>query len=153
MGKWKKLTGSWCKTSREMQTRLIIYKVIHWLYWTPCKMKRLKLCETELCWRCDENRGTLLYMYKCEKILNVWENVILCHSSTKYLKFILEPRTMCLEVSYQQTLWCRLALITGCRIALRHWKTQIIIQFNEWLREINKITSYGQLMFRLNNKE
>lgn len=62
MEKWKEITGSWYNTSREIHTHLIIYKIIYRVYWTPSKMARLKLCESEMCWRCERSRGTFLHM-------------------------------------------------------------------------------------------
>lgn len=158
---WEEITRSWYKISREIQTRLITYKIIHRLYWTPCKMARLKLCDSELCWRCERSRGTLLHMlYECEKTQNLWENIILFINKVFGIDLSRSPALCILgivtegvELSLQQTLWCRLALTTGCRIVLRHWKTKNILQFNEWLEEMNKIASYEQLIFRLNNKE
>ena len=38
--KWEEIIGSWYKTSREIQIRLITYKVINRSYWTPCEMAR-----------------------------------------------------------------------------------------------------------------
>ncbi len=40
---WKEITGSWYKTSREVQTQFITYRIIHRGYCIPCKMARLKL--------------------------------------------------------------------------------------------------------------
>ncbi len=37
------IIGSWFKVSREMQTRLISYKIINRIYWTPRKMAQLGL--------------------------------------------------------------------------------------------------------------
>lgn len=158
---WAEITRSWYKISREIQTRLITYKIIHRLYWTPCKMARLKLCESELCWRCERSRGTLLHMlYECEKTQNLWEQIILLINKVFGVELSQGPALCILgiitedvELSPQQTLWCRLALTTGCRIALRHWKSQNTLQFNEWLDEINKIANYERLIFKLNNKE
>ncbi len=56
-------------------------------------------------------------------------------------------------LSAQQILWGTLALITGCMIVLRHWKTKNTIPFNEWWAEMTKITNYEQLIFKLNNRQ
>ncbi len=40
---WAQIIGSWFKVSREMQTRLISYKIINRIYWTPRKMAQLGL--------------------------------------------------------------------------------------------------------------
>jgi len=129
MKKWKELIGSWYKTSREVQTRLITYKIIHRMYWTRCKMARLKLCESEMCWRCERSRGTLLHMYECEMTHNLWEKIILLINKVLRTDLSQSPALCMLsiitegvELSYQQTQWCRLALTTGCRVVLRHQK-------------------------------
>ena len=57
------------------------------------------------------------------------------------------------DLSALQTLWCRLALSTGCRIVLRLRKTKSIILFSKWLTEMTKIANYEQLIFRVNNKQ
>ena len=75
---WEGVIRSWHKISRETQTRLIMYKTIHRLYWTPSKMARLKLCDSELCWRCERSKGTFVHMlYECEMAQNLWKKIIL----------------------------------------------------------------------------
>lgn len=158
---WKEIVGSWCKTSREVQTRLITYKIIHRSYWTPCKMARLKLRESDICWRCDRSRGTLIHMlYECQMTWNLWENIITFLNKILRTELLQSPALCILgiitegvDLSAQQTIWCRLALTTGCRIVLRHWKTKNIIPFNEWLGEMTKIANYEQLIFKLNNRQ
>lgn len=161
MEKWKDITGSWYRISREMQTRLIRYKIIHRVYWTPCKMARLKLCESETCWRCERSRGTLLHMlYECELTQNFWGKITSCISKALRTEIIPSPALCILglipegvELSSQQILWCRLALTTGCRIVLRHWKSKNEVPFNEWVGEMTKVASYEVLIARQNNRE
>lgn len=158
---WKDIVGSWYRTSREMQTRLITYKIINRGYWTPCKMARLKLRESDICWRCDEDRGTLLHMlYECKMTQNLWENMITFLGDVLGAELLQSPALCILGIitegvglSAQQTLWCRLALITGCRVVLRHWKTKGTIPFNEWMVEMTKIASYEQMIYKLNHRQ
>lgn len=87
---WKKITGSWYKISREIQTKLIMYKIIYRIYWTPCKMSRLTLCDTDLCWRCNRSEGALLDMFNnCYWNQNVWKNVIGCINKILNTKFVI----------------------------------------------------------------
>lgn len=124
---------------------------MHRLYWNLCKMARLKLCESELCWRGERSTGTLLHilLHKKLKRHTIYGKKILLSNRVFRLELCRGPALCILgiisedvDLSPQQTLWCRLALTTGCRIALRHWRSQNTIQFNEWLEEINKIASY-----------
>lgn len=158
---WKEVACSWYKTSREVQTRLITYKVIHRSYKTPSKMAKLKLRESNMCWRCGNNIGTLIHMlYECQRTHDLWENIILLLNKILRTNLVQSPALCILgiitegvDLSTQQTMWCRLALAIGCRIILRHWKTKTVIPFNEWLTEIIKIASYEQLSFKLNNRQ
>ena len=152
--------GSWYKTSREVQTRLVTYRIIHRGYWTPCKMARLKLLDSDICWRCERHRGTLMHMlYECQMTTNLWEHIITFINKVLRADLIQNPALCILgiipagvDLSVQQTLWCRLALITGCRIVLRHWKSKHIIPFNEWCGEMTKMASYEQLIFNFNDR-
>uniref|UniRef100_A0A3P8RLF1 Reverse transcriptase domain-containing protein n=1 Tax=Amphiprion percula TaxID=161767 RepID=A0A3P8RLF1_AMPPE len=157
---WKDITGSWYKISREMKTRLIIYKIIHRCYWTPCKMAKLKLRDSDLCWRCHRSKGTLLHMlYDCYLTQNLWKTIIGFVNKVLGTKFVQNPALCTLGIgvreeglTVQQTLWCRLALSTGCRIVLRHWKTDNIVSFSEWMGEMTKIANFEQSIFKINNK-
>uniref|UniRef100_A0A3P8RUG3 Reverse transcriptase zinc-binding domain-containing protein n=1 Tax=Amphiprion percula TaxID=161767 RepID=A0A3P8RUG3_AMPPE len=89
---WKDITGSWYKISREIQTRLIIYKIIHRCYWTPCKMAKLKLRDSDLCWRCHRSKGTLSHMlYDCHLTQNLWKTIIGFVNKVLGTKFVQNP--------------------------------------------------------------
>lgn len=67
---------TWHKTSREVQTRLITYRIIHRNYLTPSKMARLKLRDSDVCWRYDRSKGTLVHMlYECSMTWTLWEKI------------------------------------------------------------------------------
>ena len=62
------IIASWQNSSREAQSQLIQYKLFNRNHWTPSKMAKLKLKDSNTCWRCDKEVGTLVYMlYSCEK--------------------------------------------------------------------------------------
>ena len=65
---WKKIVASWHCYSCEAQSQLICYKILNRSYWTPSKLARLKLRNSDLCWRCNGGVGTLVHMlYECDK--------------------------------------------------------------------------------------
>ena len=158
---WAQIIGSWFKVSREMQTRLISYKILNRTYWTPCKMARLRLRNSDLCWRCDAMCGTLVHMlYSCPRIDLLWSKIISFINIVMCSTLVQQP-LLCLlgalpkgsGLNVHQIAWCRTALITGCRIVLRHWKTKGDISVKEWFDEMAKIASYEKLCYRMMDKE
>uniref|UniRef100_A0A671VMM1 Reverse transcriptase zinc-binding domain-containing protein n=1 Tax=Sparus aurata TaxID=8175 RepID=A0A671VMM1_SPAAU len=89
-------------------------------------MARLKIRDSDICWRCDRSRGTLIHMlYECQMTWNLWENVIIFLNNVFRTELIQSPALCILgiltegvDLSAQQTLWCRLALSTSCRTVL-----------------------------------
>ena len=157
---WGEIIGSWFKVSREIQTRLINYKIINRTYWTPSKMARLGLRGSDLCWRCDTTCGTLLHMlYSCPMIDILWSKII-TFINTVMASSLAQGPMLCIlgmvpkesGLNAHQTSWCRIALITGCRIVLRHCKTRGDISFKEWMDKIAKISFYERLCYKMINR-
>ena len=70
---WVQIIESWFKVLREMQTCLLSYKIVNRTYWTA----RLGLRNSDLCWRCDASRGTIVHMlYSCTRIDLLWSKII-----------------------------------------------------------------------------
>ena len=126
VGRWRELVASWHTCSREAQSQLILYKFINRSYWTPCKLAKLKLRNSDTCWKC-EKEGTLVHLlYFCEKNKNLWEEII--SLLNKLFQFRLNLQLCVFWVCYRdnivlnkQKLGVRLATTTACRIILRHW--------------------------------
>ena len=55
------------------------------------------------------------------------------------------------NLSSQKRAWVKLALITGCRIILRHWKSKERINIKEWRDEMSRVASYEQLIHKITN--
>lgn len=55
------------------------------------------------------------------------------------------------KLSTRACTWVKVALITGSRIALRHWKSKEKVGFKEWRDEPAKIASFEQLIYKINN--
>ena len=132
-------------------------KSINRIYWTPCKMSGLEFRNSDLCNWCDALRGTLLHkLYSFPMIDFPWSQRIsfinTLISSTLIQQPMLcllgiVPKGRCLNI--HQISWCRNALISRCRILLRHWKTKEEILVREWFNYIAKISSYERLCYRL----
>lgn len=140
-----------------MQTCLISHKIINRTYWTPCKMARLGLRNSELCWRCDAFSGTLLHMlYSCPMIDLLWSKIMFFINTVMSSALVQQPLFCLLGMppkgsgkNIYQIAWCRTALTTGCKIVLPHWKTKGEILVKEWFDEMAKISSYERLCYRL----
>lgn len=60
---WKWLIKSWYTCSQETQSQLIQYKLLHRKYWTPSKLAKLKLVDSDTCWKCQKETGTGMSHY------------------------------------------------------------------------------------------
>ena len=147
---WAQINESWFKVSREMQTRLISYKILNRTYWTPYKMARLGLRNSDLCWRCDASWSTFVHMlYSCPRIDLLWSKIS-SFIKTVMSSTLVQQLLLCLlgvlpkgsGPTVHQIVWCRTALTTRCRIVLRHWKSKEAISAKEWFDEMVKIASY-----------
>uniref|UniRef100_A0A668AAB0 Reverse transcriptase zinc-binding domain-containing protein n=1 Tax=Myripristis murdjan TaxID=586833 RepID=A0A668AAB0_9TELE len=112
------------------------------------------------CWRCDKERGTLIHMfYECDVVHSLWGAVIQCINNALKVKLRENPALCILGIlqrkiglSQQLRLWVKLALATGNRVILRHWKSTEKISFKEWRDELTKIASFEQLIYKINNR-
>ena len=103
-----------------------------------------------------ETKVHLNTLYNCQMTKNLWNNIIFFLNRVLGTAMMQSPALCILGMipegvglTGQQVSWCRLALITDCRIVLRNWKTKNVIPFNEWCGEITKIANYEQLIFKL----
>lgn len=158
---WENLVTKWCKFSREAQSQLIFFKVLNRRYWTPSKLARLKLRSSDVCWRCEKETGTLLHMlYECEKVRKMWDEIVVFLSEILNEKLNNSPAACLLgllpkeiKLSKYQGMWYRMAMISGCRIALRHWKSPTDITFKEWMELMFRTASYDRVTYRVAGRE
>ena len=158
---WNEVISSWHIPAREVQTQFTNYKILHRFYWTPSRMATLKLRNDALCWRCHKETGTLVHMfYGCDMVRNFWDEIIsfinklYCISLTKspalcMLGIIPSTFKMC-EL---KKLWCRLAMLTGCRIIARQWKTTSPSSFKNWIELMTNIANYERVISRLSGHQ
>lgn len=158
---WEKMVASWHRCSRETQSQLVHYKVLNRSYWTPCKMAKLRLRDSDVCWRCGKESGTLVHLlYYCEKTIYMWDNIIdflngmleLSLSKTPSLCILgLLPENV--KMSNRMKLWVQFALMTGCRINLRHWKSSASSTYNEWMETMYRMATYERITYRMMGRE
>ena len=159
--KWMKLVASWHGCSWEAQSQLIQYKLFYGNYWTLGKMAKLKLRDSNLCWRCEKEVGTLVHMlYYCEKNANLWEGVVALLNDLLGLQLTKTPALCILglvpdnnTLTGRQKIWIRLATITGRRITLRHWKSSTRCCFKEWTEQMTRMASYERVTYRVMGRE
>lgn len=61
---------------RDARSKPIQFKIFNRLYWTPVRMNRLGLSESNLCWRCKTDKGDLLHMFLyCPNLTAYWQRV------------------------------------------------------------------------------
>ena len=58
-----------------------------------------------------------------------------------------------IQISKRQKSWCRLAMITGCRITLRHWKSPTSSTFKEWIDVLSSMAGYERVTYRVAGRE
>uniref|UniRef100_A0A3P9DFP2 Reverse transcriptase domain-containing protein n=1 Tax=Maylandia zebra TaxID=106582 RepID=A0A3P9DFP2_9CICH len=158
---WKMLISSWYVCSPEIQSQLIQYKLLHRNYWTPSKLVRLKLADKDICWKCQQEVGTLVHMlYTCRKNDYLWDGIINLVNDIFKLNLSKSPAICVLGLlpdgnilSKKQRLWMRLAFITGCRVILRHWKSSSPCSFKEWTEQMSRMASYERVMYRMKGRE
>lgn len=73
---WTMILQNSKKLSRELRTRLIQFKLLHRIYWSPQRLYRANIIQAPECWRCLSRVGTLTHMiWNCPKIQNFWTGV------------------------------------------------------------------------------
>lgn len=71
----------------ETQSQVICYKILNRSSGTPSKLARLKLWNSDICWRCNPKVGILVHMlFEYDKTNDIWNAIIL------FLKTILGMR-------------------------------------------------------------
>nr|XP_014345684.1 PREDICTED: uncharacterized protein LOC106704038 [Latimeria chalumnae] len=74
---WEELVREMSCPMRDAHLKLMQYKIVNNLYWTPSRMYTLKLRQTPTCWRCQGEIGDIAHMiYFCNKLNRFWDRII-----------------------------------------------------------------------------
>ncbi len=90
----------------------------------------------------------------------MWNEIIAFLNKMFGIQLIKHP-TLCLlglipdnvGMTKREKSWCQLAMITGCRITLRHWKSPTLSTFKEWIEVLSSMASYEQVTYRITGRE
>lgn len=127
---WSRILQNMKKMSRELRTRLVQFKILNRLYWTPSKLYRVKLKQDPDCWRCQSGEGTLTHMlWSCQKIQDFWSEI---HSNvTKIIGrdmpfsqrlYILGDPSALDDLPSHVAEWVQVALMLGRKLIISEWK-------------------------------
>lgn len=88
---WLKIIFYNGKYIREAKGKFTQYKITHRLYWTPSRLNRMGLINSNLCWKCKRDIGTFLHcIWECPVIQPFWRTIL------EYLSNWLEKNFTCI---------------------------------------------------------
>ena len=154
---WDGILGNGRKLSRELRTRLIQFKIINRIYWTPSRLFRIGLNENSNCWKCQDVDGSLFHMlWGCTNVQRYWSSI------KDKLKSIIDfdipfcPRLFILGdpsilggVSPPIAEWIQTALMLGRRLLIREWKASSAPAVSLWFSTLGQVAAYERLSYRL----
>lgn len=148
------------KPMRDARSKLIQFKILNRLYWTPLKLYRAKMMQTNTCWRCHSAPGDLLHMFlTCPNIAGFWRDIMAKLCSSLKCQVVLTPQ-LCLlnlvdpkgNVKGKRSSWLKTAFTMAKRIILRHWKGQHVPTFSEWINALSETAAYERLIYKINGQ-
>lgn len=82
--------------SASNKLRIIHYKFLHRLYYTPVKMHKHKLKDTDRCARCNAPQVDFLHLaWECPKVYIYWEQVFTALDQMTMLTLARTPWSPC----------------------------------------------------------
>lgn len=157
---WDAMVKNMLTATRDARSKLIQFKIFNRLYWTPVKMHRVRLGQSNLCWRCNLEFGNLVHMFfSCPAIQAFWMRVIERISEILGEKIKPTP-TLCIlnklhttiKIRSQKLNWLKVAITTAKRVILRHWKSQESPSYEEWFLTLTETASFERLIYKINGK-
>lgn len=157
---WEAMVKNMLTAMRDARSKLIQFKIFNRLYWTPVKMHRARLSQSNLCWRCNLECGNLVHMlFSCPNIQVFWWMVTerIGQILGKNIKptptlCILNKLDTTIKITSQKLRWLKVALTTAKRVILRHWKSQEIPSYEEWFLTLAETASFERLIYKINEK-
>lgn len=74
---WEEIWGFPFKILVSLQDKLIQFKTIHRMYYTPYKLHRISPLKSQNCWRCCNIPGDFIHIFwSCPNIVIFWTRVI-----------------------------------------------------------------------------
>ncbi|XP_064410453.1 uncharacterized protein LOC135355063 [Latimeria chalumnae] len=156
---WEELLREMSRPTRDAHLKLMQYKIVNNLYWTPSRMYTLKLRQTPTCWRCQEETGDIAHMiFSCNKLNRFWNEIIANINSITGCTFSKDPWFCILHKKPQEptipgkTFKLGVAAVaTAKKIILRHWKRDSLPTVQEWQTAMGELATFENTISKVNN--
>lgn len=155
--KWLDILSESGKYVKEARSKFIQYKVLHRYYHTPTRLHRMKLMPDNLCWKCKTEVGTYLHcLWECSLVTPFWTKVLGVLSAWSGSEVpqtpelcLLGDRSQMPNVTKGAFSVIMVGLVTASRIILRHWKTTVCPELNDWIKSMADTASYESMLNNL----
>lgn len=157
---WGQILADNGKYIKEVRCKFIQYKILHRFYWTPCRLFRIGLVNSNVCWKCKKETGTFLHLiWECALIKPFWDTILKFLEKWIDVTLPLCPR-LCLlgdkttipRLTKEVHSVLMVGLTSAARIILRHWKAPEHPTFQEWKVLMTETVSYEVMLTRLKGK-
>lgn len=157
---WKDVINNLKNLARDIRTRLVQFKIINRMYWTPTKLFKAKLSANPTCWKCTED-GTLIHMlWGCPKVQQFWTAVHECIEKIVgedvpfcIRLFVLgDPSIVkdCLPAVYAE--WVQTAIMLGRKLIMQQWKSAHVPSITDWYSSLATVAAYEEVSFQQLNR-
>ena len=139
--------------ARDLRTRLIQFKIIHRMYWSPSKLYRVKLTTDQGCWKCSEE-GTLTHMlWHCPKAQDFWTSVHECIQKVVgvevpfciRLYLLGGPPILTDDIAPVYAEWVQTAIMLGRKLLVQQWKSAHAPPITDWYNALTTVAASGQV--------
>ena len=157
---WNRLVKGMLNPMRDARSKLIQFKILNRLYWTPVRKRRAGLSLSDLCWRCQAERGGVVHMFlNCPSLAIYWQRVMQKITDSLGVNVELTPAVCLLNslkgherIGLKKAQWLKVAITTAKRVILRHWAGGNNPTFSEWFTALSETASYERLIYQINGK-
>ena len=134
------------------------YKLLNQWYYTPVKMHKFSIENSEYCWRCGLEQGTLLHIFwSCVKIRKYWLEVQRISQKFTEIQLPDDPAFFLLHSSqipvraYKKSVLCHLINAAKSGITLQ-WRDTRPPSITRWLNRVREIGAIEDLVLSARNK-
>ena len=136
------------------------FKILNHFYWTPSRLFRLGLKDSELCWKCGVTEGSLIHAFWPCPMITQYQiqihcyiaNVVKCNFDFCPKLYILGDDKALSAFSKPITNWIQTSIMTGRQIILRNWKKPGEPPFSCWVTELGTIAAYERMSYRMQDR-
>lgn len=157
---WGRILSNGKKMSRELRTRLIQFKILNRIYWTPSRLHKVGLVDNSECWRCQDKNGTFVHMlWSCPKIQAFWsslhtivEKIVEQNIPLTPSLFILGDPSALSDLAPPLSNWIQTVLMLGRKLVVKEWKAPSAPALDLWYAALGQLAALEHLSYRLLDK-